>query len=346
MAYMAEQDLNIFVQGKKTFWQQLHNQNIFLTGGTGFFGIWIIELFLLANKSFELNANLYVLSRNPERFFNLHPRFKNEKSLHVVIGDIKTFETPANVNFGYVIHGATEVHQPDLQKQISSIEDSLVGSKRILDLCENQNVKNLLYISSGAVYGKAPAGEKFDEKYRGTPDIASRGFAYAEAKRISEWLCLNATGKTSVSLARCFAFAGPYLDLNSAFAVTHFIKNILDRKPIVIEGDGKAVRSYMYAADLAFWLWTLLLAGQNKQIYNVGSDQEITILELAQKLTEISGADLKVEVKNQHAVKGVDDRYVPNVNKAKSDLHLDLHFNLDETLTKTFKYFKETYERR
>jgi dTDP-glucose 4,6-dehydratase len=90
-----------------------------------------------------------------------------------------------------------------------------------------------------------------------------------------------------VKIARCFAFIGPYLPLNSHLAIANFIKAGFQGTVIDIQGDGKTCRSYLYMADLTIWLWTILFKGENCYPYNVGSDKVITIAELANFVSKI-----------------------------------------------------------
>ncbi len=123
-------------------------------------------------------------------------------------------------------------------------------------------------------------------------------------------------------VARGFAFVGPGLPLVTHFAIGNFIYDVLNHRPIQIKGDGSPQRSYLYATDMAAWLWTLLFKGQSGQAYNVGSEKMVSIRDLADLVAEVvSGlvGDKKptVLVANDAKEKR-HDFYVPSTEKARA----------------------------
>ena len=149
-----------------------------------------------------------------------------------------------------------------------------------LRLRKARDAKSFLFTSSGAVYGRQPENvSHIPENYVGGPDWLDANAAYAEGKRDSEQMCSLYARESGIDfvLARCFAFVGPHLPLDQHFAIGNFIADALAGRNIAVRGDGTPMRSYLYGADLAIWLWTMLLrdsaAGTNPHVFNVGSGE-------------------------------------------------------------------------
>jgi dTDP-glucose 4,6-dehydratase len=137
------------------------------------------------------------------------------------------------------------------------------------------------------------------------------------------------------TVARCFAFVGPGLPLDANYAVGNFIRDALHGDAIRVNGDGTPLRSYLYAADLAVWLWTVLLCGVPARPYNVGSGQAICIRDLAELVARVVGNGTPVIVAKTPAPGVPPARYVPDVSRARAELGVRASISLDDGLERT-----------
>lgn len=322
----------------------IKGSNIFITGATGFFGKWLLESFIYMNKELNLNVNICALSRNPENFLQQFPFYKNEKCLTWIKGDIRTFEFPKE-QFEYIIHAATDADANlNAEQPLLMLDTITEGTRRILEFARKQSeLKAVLLTSSGAVYGKPPENiTNIGETDCFYLDINNPGSAYAEGKRLSELYCSIYAKQYNmpVKIARCFAFVGPYLPLDKHFAIGNFIRDGLNGKNITIIGDGSPLRSYMYAADLVIWLWSLLLKGNSGEAYNVGSEKPISIKELA---ITIAGffPGISVKILNQIRTTDRNQNYIPDVSKFKKKFNFNKDIELENAIQKTILHYQK-----
>lgn len=201
-----------------------------------------------------------------------------------------------------------------------------------------------MYCSSGAVYGQQPPDlDKISEDYcvGSVDEMAPTKRDYAAAKRDSENAIIE-LGKQglSVSIARCFAFVGPYLPRNKHFAIGNFIEDGMQGRHITIKAQHEVYRSYMHADDLVIWLMTIAASSSTScPLFNVGSDKAVEIRELAQKVASV----FRVQINAAALISSVHmDRYIPNVDKAKNSLGLNLQFDLDGAISFTAKKLRRS----
>ncbi len=224
---VAASDLDEIL-GHCASWQDLRGARVLLTGGTGFFGTWLLEAFAHAERQLGLGLKVRVLSRDPEAFLNRHPHLIGASWLEWQTGDVLTL-APDSARYTHVIHGATAASATLNASQPRVMFDTIVeGTKRTLDVAIASGAKRFLLLSSGAVYGRQPPDlTHVPEAYLGGPDPLDVRAAYAEGKRAAEWLAA-ATGKQhglAAPIARCFAFVGPHLPLDAHFAIGNFIRD-------------------------------------------------------------------------------------------------------------------------
>jgi dTDP-glucose 4,6-dehydratase len=330
-------DLDYVLAQTRGLWEELRGARLFLTGGTGFFGCWLLETFLWANDHLGLDASVVVLTRDGSAFTRRVPHLAGHQAVTLRDGDVRTFEI-TDGRFSHVIHAATYSGATlDEAERLLMFDTIVGGTRRTLDLARRSGATRFLLTSSGAVYGRQPAElTHLPEGYTGGPDPTDARQVYGEAKRAAEMLCaVYADAHVQPTIARCFAFVGPYLPLDVHFAVMSFIRDALRGGPIRVAGDGTPYRSYLYAADLAIWLWTILLRGQSIRPYNVGSAEPLTILELARAVARAFGPDLEIEVAQRPIAGMPAERYVPDVARAEAELGLRPVVSLAEGIRRT-----------
>ena len=303
-------------------WEELRGQGVFITGGTGFIGRSLLEAITAHG------ARVTVLSRNPVH----HP------AIQMHPGDVRTFLFPPG-EYPFVIHAAADVsdlHRPEAALDLfATIVD---GTRRVLDFASRHGAKKLLFVSSGAVYGRQPADlTHIPDDFPGAPDPFDPGSAYGEAKRAAELLCALYAERhgMEIKIARCFAFAGPGLPLDGAFALGNFIRDALAGVPIRVQGDGTARRSYLDVADLALWLWTILLQGKPGRTYNVGSEQGISLAELAHTVARTLNPKSTVTIAQAPVPGRQPSRYVPSTARARGELGLRENISLPDAILRT-----------
>jgi dTDP-glucose 4,6-dehydratase len=212
-----------------------------------------------------------------------------------------------------------------------------------LEFAESRGVKKALFISYGAVYGRQPAQLKLiSEEYKGAPDFSDRYIIYGEALRAAEALCVPYAAKKTFEpkIARCFSFVGPHLPLNAHFAIGNFIRDALGGKTIRIEGDGTPRRSYLYSADLAIWLWTILMRGKSMRAFNVGSEKAVSLAEAAQLVVKLSGNKPKMIIARRPGASKPADLYVPSTHRARTELGLKETICIRDAIQRTIKFYR------
>ena len=322
------EDLEAILGRRPEVWQDLRGKSLFITGGTGWFGRWLLETIALANDRLKTDIRVTLLSRNPAAFARQAPHLAAASFLTLHTGDVRNFEFPTD-RFTHVIHAATTSAREtfDGESGLDKFDTLVSGTRHVLDFAVASGARHVLFTSSGVAYGEVPDGAPYSEETNSAPDTCNPDTALGQAKRAAEFLCSAYAAQHGwhTTIARCYSFVGPFMPLDLHYAIGNFIRSALAGHPIIVKGNGAPLRSYLYTGDLVVWLLTLLTREGSPRLYNVGSDKAISIGDLARLVRDelVPGSEVRILGQAVHSVGNpVRNIYVPNIGRARNELNL------------------------
>jgi nucleoside-diphosphate-sugar epimerase len=318
------------------------DSNLLITGASGFVGKWLTLSWLSARQELNGIGRLMVVARNVDGLRQLCSIYGATNEVIYIESDIRNFEIPSEFTPQYVIHAATpaseSLNNQQPQEMLSIIID---GQLNILSQSIRSGVEKFLFMSSGAVYGKQPLNVHYiSEDYSGGPLPTDVRSAYHEGKRVAELMgnIQAANNKISFVTGRLFAFLAPYLPLNTHFAAGNFLLDGMTGQDISVRSDGQSIRSYQYGSDLCVFLWALLIRGRSGEAYNVGSDEAVSISNLAHQIQSTLPTASKVEILGE-IDSATHTRYVPSIAKIKTELSVSNVIDLQTSIARTADWY-------
>jgi dTDP-glucose 4,6-dehydratase len=302
-------------------------------GGTGFLGRSLVD-----NLINENNNHIYVITRNKDKAKLLFSKIKSS-NFHIEECDVNNLQNLLELKLecDYAVNFASDsTNGPKLEKLVV-ISQMIQASNNIL-LWANKNVKvKYLYASSGAVYKDKDKSEtvKLDLEFK---DLAN---AYANTKLLCEELCKTNSEINGLDyiITRIFAVAGWHIPTTNHYAFGNFLNSLLNKENIVLNSDGKSLRSYIDQRDFASTIKKLLLKDVNQKIYNIGSEEKISIFELANKFSKFGDLDITVNDLKKTELRS---NYIPNLDRVKKEKILSQEYNLDDTIIDSYKKLLST----
>ena len=286
-----------------------------------------------------------VLSRDPIQWLSRFPDFRDLSWLDLCAGDVCEPNTlPMGRKFTHVLHAATDSTKGPALDPLRRFAQIVDGTRNVLEFSISAGAGRFLLTSSGAVYGTQPKVlDRIPETWLCGPSSLDATQTYGLAKRAAEHLCVlygEAHG-VDIVIARCFAFVGPDLPLNAHFAMGNFIRDALSSETIHVAGDGTALRSYLEQDDLARWLVALLENGTPGQAFNVGSDEAISVANLAHLVRDVLAPHKPVTIASRPQVDLVRNRYVPDISKARNEMGLSVTVDLAEAIRRVGSFHRD-----
>jgi len=339
--YDIETDLNFIFNKCKNEFNFLSNKSILITGGTGFFGKWFLELIFYANKNYNTNILTTIITRNEDKFFLENPHYKNNKFLNIIKIDILDLKK-INHKFDFLLHMAATSATETFNGETDANKTNTLfnGAKNIMEIAIENNISKILFTSSGVVYGSSSKDMKSESDVSHSIDLEKRN-GLAKGKILAEDVISNLSLKNNINfkIARCFSFVGPYLPLNIHYAIGNFINDAIFNDKIIINGNGLPYRSYLYISDTIIWLIKLLV-GSEEGVYNVGSERRIQIIELANIVRDLIDPSKKIIIQENEIHEGnfKRDIYLPDTTKIREALKVKEWTSLEDAILKTTKF--------
>ncbi|SRR5258708_7241264 len=323
---------------------RLEGKNIVITGATGMLASYIVYVLMYANEHFfEKQANIYLITRNKRK------KFGKKKYFHYCYQNItKQLKLPT---MHYLIHAASKASPKFYSdNMIDTIDTNILGLYSLLRLCTSET-ESLLYFSSSEIYGEVKNKKPVNESYCGIVDHLNKRSCYIEAKKAAESIAMNYFWEKGIpiKIARIFHTFGPGMNLYDGRVFSDFIRFGLEKKNILIQGDPSIRRSMLYIKDATIMFLKILLSNRNGEVYNVGSEKNITSIEefahiVCNSFNELDKQTYQVLLKKnqqneyyKNAVKYI----LPSLKKFKRDFNYQPTTTIEESAQRTIKHFLE-----
>jgi UDP-glucose 4-epimerase len=316
---------------------------ILVTGGGGFIGSHLTEYLL------SLGHELVVLDDFSGASQSNLTLAKGSKKLSIIEGTILDRNLVSNLmaDASYCYHLAASLGVERInQDPISSLEINLKGSEIVLNSAADAGVRTLL-ASSSEVYGKNPSMPLKEDSDRvlGSPQVAR--WSYSEAKALDELYAFELYKNKSfpVSIARFFNTVGPRQSGSYGMVLPRFVKAALSNQPLIVYGDGSQSRTFCAVSDVVLALDSLTNNAESiGHAYNVGSTNEISIKDLAQKVIDVTGSKSQIDFKKHSEVFGDNfeepARRVPDISKISKAIGWQPKKSLEAIILEVAEYLK------
>ncbi len=273
-------------------WNALNGKTIFITGSTGLIGMNLIRGIMTYNDNNAGNIKVLALVRSLEKANLIFGGYKENGHLQFVVGDIMS-SMSIEEDVDYIIHGASVTASKDfVEKPVETIMTAINGTKHILELAREKQVKGMVYMSSMEVYGTPYDETPLTEDRMGYLDPLSVRSSYSESKQMVENLCVAYSSEygVPVRIVRLTQTFGPGVAADDRRVFAEFAQCATKGEDICLQTEGLTKRMYLYTADAVTALLTVLTKGEDGKAYNAANKNTYcSIREMAELVAEEFG---------------------------------------------------------
>jgi UDP-glucuronate decarboxylase len=314
--------------------ESFDGKNVLVTGGAGFLGSWICDVLTMSGSRVVCLDNLST------GVFDNVEHLKGTKSFE--FEKVDTCEYSGRKKFDFIFHMASRPAPEDYQKHpVETAQANSLGTQQVLEMARKSDAR-VFYASSSEVYGD-PEVFPTPESYVGRVDPLGPRSCYEEGKRFGESYCKAYSDEygVEVRIGRIFNSYGPRLRAEGFYGrvVSRFLLQAFKGDAVTVFGDGSQTRSFCYVTDTIIGLLRLVgKEGVSGQAVNIGSEVETNIIDLANKIIQIS--DSKSRVEFLPFPPGDHHRRLPDGRKAKMILDWGPNIGLEEGLDRSVRWLR------
>ena len=326
--------------------KHLGGKTVVITGANGVVGAYFVHTIARLNKTIckKQPITCICLTRHKVSTLSRLGYLLKNKNIQFKTVDV-TVKIPTIAHVDYIIHCASYGSpKAYLSKPIATMESNSTGTKLLLDISKEKHVKNIMFISTGSVYGDARKNEEsFTEEHSGYVSPLEPRAIYSESKRYGETLCMVYARYFNVhtTVARLSNMFGPGFSLDDGRAIPDFFNQAFEKQKIEINGDLATIRAYVYIADAIEGMFRILLDGKKGEVYNVANEKGRKIKEIAENICAFY-KDCSVvakENKNRSYLKGSAATVVVSAKKIKKELGWKEQTTLNEGLKRLYSWY-------
>lgn len=283
-------------------WDKLRGRRVFITGATGLIGYTLVHALLYANRERGLGLTVSALVRDRERAGQRFASVGDDPCLEWITGSVEDLpETEGGVD--YIVHGASRTASKAFVEQpVETIHTALKGTWNLLELAKEKRVAGFVYLSSMEVYGHPEKGHRVTEEETGALSPLDIRNSYPISKQQCESMCCAYAAEYGVPavIVRLTQTFGPGVNYDDGRIFAEFGRCIREKRDIVLKTKGETERSYLYTADAAAAILTVLLKGRPGTAYNAADESTYcSIAGMARRAAAMGGVQVRFDLQDE-----------------------------------------------